>query len=68
MLFNLLSNEHFILWPVEQTLTTNCSDRPHWWGGGGEELYTQMGFFLFWPIDIFIVEKCEWYDLKARSA
>ena len=27
----------------------------------GEELYTQMGFFLFsqfWPIDIFIVEKC----------
>ena len=32
----------------------------HLWG---EELYTQMGFFLFsqfWPIDIFIVEKCEW--------
>ena len=27
--------------------------------GGGEELYTQLGFFLFnqfWPIDIFIVE------------
>ena len=37
----------------------------------GEELYTQMGFFLFRqfePIDIFIVESCEWYDLKARSA
>ena len=32
--------------------------------GGGEELYTQMGFFLFsefWPIDIFIVETYEWY-------
>ena len=31
---------------------------------GGEELYTQMGFFLFSefsPIDIFIVETYEWY-------
>ena len=30
----------------------------------GEELYTQLGFFLFrhfWPIDIFIEESCEWY-------
>ena len=37
--------------------------RPHLWGGG-EELYNQMGFFLFsqfWPIDIFVVEKCERY-------
>ena len=35
--------------------------RPHLWG---EQLYTQMVFFLFsqfWPIDIFIAEKCEWY-------
>ena len=34
------------------------------WGGGGGELYTQLGFFLFSqfrPIDIFIVESCEWY-------
>ena len=31
---------------------------------GGEELYTRMVFFLFrqlWPIDILIVEGCEWY-------
>ena len=30
----------------------------------GEELCIQTGFFLFrqfWPIDIFIVEKCEWF-------
>ena len=30
----------------------------------GEELYTQMGFFLFsqfWPTDIFIVESWDWY-------
>ena len=29
----------------------------------GEELYTQMSFFVqtIWSIDIFIVEKCEWY-------
>ena len=34
-------------------------------GGGGGEGGTQMGFlfsqFWFWPIDIFIVESCEWY-------
>ena len=32
-------------------------------GGGDEELYTQVVFLFsqFWPIDIFIVEKCEWY-------
>ena len=32
---------------------------------GGEELYTQMGFFLFRefsPIDIFIIETYEWYN------
>ena len=31
---------------------------------GREELYTQTVFFLFrqfWPIDIFIVESCEWH-------
>ena len=30
----------------------------------GEELYTQMGYFLFKQfslIDIIIVESCEWY-------
>ena len=30
---------------------------------GGGTIYS-YGFFLFrqfWPIDIFIVEKCEWY-------
>ena len=38
--------------------------------GGGEELYTQMGFFLFsqfWPIDIFIVENCV-VSLKSSSS
>ena len=38
-----------------------CSE-PHF--SGEEELYTQLVFFLlsqFWPIDIFIVENCEWY-------
>ena len=38
---------------------------------GREELYTQLGFFLFsqfWPTDIFIVENCEWYHEKARPA
>ena len=37
----------------------------------GEELYTQMGFFLFRefsPIDIFIVESWDWYHSKARPA
>ena len=31
---------------------------------GREELYTQLGCFLFsqfWLTDIFIVEICEWY-------
>ena len=33
---------------------------------GREELYTHIGFFLIlfrqiWPIDIFIVESCQWY-------
>ena len=38
--------------------------------GGGGTIYSN-GFFLFrefWPIDIFIVEKCAWYLLKARPA
>ena len=37
----------------------------------GEELYLQMGFFLFkqfGPIDKIIVESCELYHLKGRSA
>ena len=36
---------------------------------GGGTIYSN-GFFLFkqfWPIDIFIVEKCEWYE-KACPA
>ena len=45
--------------------TTNFLFRPTLvGGGGGEQLYTQRRFFVFsqfWPIDIFIVEKCEWY-------
>ena len=43
--------------------------RPHLWGGGGT-IYSN-GFFLFsqfWPIDIFIAEKREWYHLKAGPA
>ena len=40
--------------------------RPHLWG---QELDTQMGslFRQFWPNDIFILDKCEWYHLKARA-
>ena len=34
------------------------------------ELNAQMGFLIrqFWPIDIFIVEKREQYNQKARPA
>ena len=36
----------------------------------GGTIYSN-GFFLlrrFWPIDIIIVESCEWYHQKARPA
>ena len=37
---------------------------------GGGTIHSN-GFFLFrqfWPIDIFIAEKCEWYHSKAGPA
>ena len=36
----------------------------------GEGLYSNefLLFSQFWPIDIFIVESCEWYHYRARPA
>ena len=57
--------ESFLFIPIVRAIRPKLISkflfRPHLWG---EELYTQMGFFLFrqfWPIDIFIEEECEWH-------
>ena len=46
---------------IQRHFSNNFSDTHV---SGEEELYTQLGFFLFsqfWPTDIFILENCEWY-------
>ena len=54
-----------ISWIIENILVLLF--RPSW---GGGTIYSN-GFFLFsqfWSIDIFIVQSCEWYHLKAPPA
>ena len=56
--FEIKPNYYWLV--IHSTFVAICSDPAC---GGGGTIYAN-GFFLFsqfWPIDIFIAEKCEWY-------